>query len=327
MTDDRLAFLTPYWSGPEMMKVHLSSIRKFHPEAPILVSKKGGNLEEMEAYRRDYGVRYWLEECGYIDALLRLLQRCETEYVCVLDHDTVLLSTLDPLLNGLQEGRYDLVGIEERIREPAGIDWNRLLGRTHNGWWRFAPGYTASNFILFNWREFLRQWGLRGIRWKRTTGTWNKEYDYGISQKLKRHKYLLPFHVKQYGTGNLLVDGDVNVLWHQWYGSYRARMTGPTPAAPEAFPPCINETIAILEQGERAFLADYPSLDLTDLVPAWGPEFNIELEHRAAAQGNSRWTQTYLAHTLSRIRRWPRHGLSGLATRALARLNRWWRLL
>ena len=113
-----LSFLTPYWSGSEMMRIHLASLRRFYPAAPILVSKRGGDDGEMEAWRREFGIDYQLEECGYTDAYLRLLQRCKTQYVCVLDHDTVLLSGLEPLLQGLRDRRYDLVGIEERIRLP-----------------------------------------------------------------------------------------------------------------------------------------------------------------------------------------------------------------
>ena len=26
-----LSFLTPYWSGSEMMRIHLASLRRFHP--------------------------------------------------------------------------------------------------------------------------------------------------------------------------------------------------------------------------------------------------------------------------------------------------------
>ena len=156
-----VSFLTPYWSGAEMMRIHLASLRRFHPDAPILVSKRGGDDGEMAAWRREFGVDYQLEDCGYTDAYLRLLQRCQTQYACMLDHDTVLLSGLDSLLDGLREGRYDLVGIEERIRLPEHVGFDPWP--ESNGWLRFAPGCTASNFLIFDWRAFESRWGLRGI--------------------------------------------------------------------------------------------------------------------------------------------------------------------
>jgi hypothetical protein len=301
------------------MRIHLASIRQLYPTAPILVSKKGDEPAEMEAHRAEFDVRYWLENCNYVDALLRLLQRCETEYVCILDHDTVLLASLDPLLNGLREGRFDLVGVEERIREAPGIDWKRLAP-LYNGWMRFAPGFADTNFILFNLREFLRQWGLRGVRGKRKTGTWEGEFTHGICQKLKRHKYLLPFHTGKYGRGNLLKDGDTPILWHQWFGSYRTRLGD---KEPEAFEPGNSQRVASLRSAESAFLADYPHLDFSELSPAWGPGWDLAAEYAAAAKGYP----GFWARGLQNVRRWYGYGLRRFARVVLAKLDRWRRLL
>jgi hypothetical protein len=303
-----VSFLTPYWSGSEMMRLHLASLRQFHPDAPILISKRGGDDGEMEEWRRQFGIDYQLEDCGYTDAYLRLLQRCQTRYACILDHDTVLLSGLDSLLDGLTEGRYDLVGIEERIRLPEYVGhepWPES-----NGWLRFAPGCTASNFLIFDWRAFQSRWGLKGIWGERPTGTRHFDFDYGIGQRLPRHHYLLPFHVRKYGIGNLLKDGDRPVVWHQWYGSYRTRL------ADEG-----AEVFAVAAAGERAFIADYPNLALTDPSPAWGPGRDIAAEQVALAA-----TEQSEPRSLEHLRRWSRYGPRALANHALARLDRWWRL-
>ena len=312
-----VSFLTPYWSGREMMRLHLDSIRRFYPAAPILVSRRGGGREEMEAHRAEFGIEYWLEDCDYIDSLLRLLERCATELVGVLDHDTVLLSSLDSLLDDVRERRYDLVGIEERIREAPGVDWVRIHPE-NNGWLRFAPGLIACNFILFNWREFRQRWGLRGVRGKRPSGSKDFEYDYGVSQRLKRHKYLLPFHTRKYGLGNLLKDGETPILWHQWYGSHGTRLES---GQPDGRLPQVQAMLSMIEAAERAFLADYPNLDLKELIPAWGPDCDIEAERRARAERNG----GKLSSGLRRLRQWRRYGARGLAARAGAKLDRWWR--
>ena len=309
-----LSFLTPYWSGREMMRIHLASLRRFYPDAPILISKRGGDAAEMETWRREFGVDYQLEDCGYTDAYLRLLQRCQTRYACMLDHDTVLLSGLDALLDGLRDGRHDLVGIEERIRLPehVGSDpWPES-----NGWLRFAPGCTASNFLIFDWRAFESRWGLRGIWGTRPAGARHFDFDYGIGQRLPRHRYLLPFHIRQYGIGNLLTDGDRPVLWHQWYGSYRTRLADGG-----------ADLFAVAAAGERAFIADYPNLALADRSPAWGPERDIAAEQRAIAAAEApAEPRQFVTRPLDHLRRWSRDGPRVLADRALARLDRWWRL-
>lgn len=306
-----LSFLTPYWSGREMMRIHLSSIRTFYPRAPILVSKRGGEREEMETHRAEFGIDYWMEECDYIDALLRLLERCETEHVCIVEHDTALLSSLDGLLSGIADGHWDLVGMEERVRDSP--DTARAMPSVH-GWWRFAPGQVAGPLLMFNWREFKRRWGLAGVCGYRAYGVWEYEYDHGIGQKLTRHKYLLPFHTGRYGMGTVLKDGDVSVLWHQWYGSYRQRFSSRDADA--------NELIAHAKKGEAAFLADYPNLELSMLTPAWGPDWDIPAEQEAA----ERAYPGCVARAVARVRRWRNDGLGMLALRAWTKVDRWRRV-
>lgn len=319
MNASSISFLTPYWSGREMMRIHLASIRRFYSAAPILVSKRGGGREEMESHKTEFGIRYWIEECSYMDAYLRLLERCDTEYACILDHDVVLLCGLDELRNGIADGRHDLVGVEERIREPIGMQgaWPELHS---NGWMRFAPGCTASNFILFNWRDFEAKWGLRGVIGTRARNASSHEFDYGVGQRLKRHKYLLPFHSRNYGLGNLLRDGDTAVLWHQWFGSYRTRLV-----AGAAFPDR-SEMYSNVEEGERAFLADYPNLDFSGLLPAWGPDRDIREDQLFVERGNRFGFGKFMQRGVRTLRRWRNYGVVGTLARALSRLDRWWRL-
>lgn len=319
VTADRISFLTPYWNGREMMLIHLQSIRRFYPSAPILISKRGGDREEMESHRAVFDVQYWLEECDYIDAILRLLERCDTEYACIADHDVVLLSSLDDLLAGLVDGRWDLVGMEERIRESPDTDSTRFSPPVH-GWLRFAPGQMDTNLLMFNWRQFKRRWGLAGVKGKRPFGAWHYEDDYGICQKLQRHKYLLPFHTGRYGMGNLLKDGDTPIAWHQWYGSYRRRLRDAA-SDPAAFGG--SALAAHARKGETAFLSDYPNLDLSTLTPAWGPGWDIHAEQLAA----ERAYPGPVARSVARVRRWRRDGVRGLAVRVLVKLDRWRRRL
>jgi hypothetical protein len=254
-----ISFLTPYWSGAEMMRLHLSSIRQFHPRAPILVSKRGSAgamQDEMPRLHREFDVRYWIEDCGYTDAYLRLLQRCPTRFVCIIDHDAVLLSSIEPLVARVADGEADLVGVEERIRVPDSM----AAGPWPGGWLRYAPGCAASNFLIFDWKSFSARWGLRGVFGAPIAGAYHFDFDYGIGQRLARHHYLKPFHAQRYGLGNLLKDGDAPVAWHQWYGSFRTRLDTPGD----------QSVHAIAARGEEAFVRDYPNLALDPLSPAWG---------------------------------------------------------
>lgn len=314
-----ISLVTPYWNGRELMRVHLRSFRRFFPTAPILISKQGGGREEMEDHRAAYGVRYWMEDCNYVDALLRLLSRCETDYVCITDHDTVLLGDPAPLLEGLARGSWDLVGIEERIRDHPAIDGSRLWPE-YKGWMRLAPGYMDATFLMFDLRSFLRRWGLKGIRAKRPCPV-DFEFHYGVCEKLTRHKYLLPFHTKRYGIGNVIKDGDAVVLWHQWFGAYRARLHGPEADVHTG----TADLAAVVSGGEDAFLNDYPALDLSNLVPAWGPELDAIAERRAAIAGLPS-SVSLSARTLERLRRWRGYSMRKFLAHGWRWIERHWRL-
>jgi hypothetical protein len=246
----RISFLTAYLSGEEMMARHLDSIRRFYPHAPILVSGTQEAANELARHQSLFGIDYWADDSSYVKAIKKLFGRCQTEYACVMDHDTLLLSNIDCLIEGIEAGTWNLVGTEERIRDPF-----------DDSWFRYAPGYMDLSFMLFNIRDFRERWGWLGVRWQeRPKTTQNCEYHYGICQKLTRHKYLLPYHTTKYGYGNLLRDGDIDIAWHQWYGSYRKR----------ALEGCnLMGGLETLRKAEQQVLNDYPSLDFRDLSAAW----------------------------------------------------------
>jgi hypothetical protein len=176
-----------------------------------------------------------------------------------------------------------------------------------------------ATLLIFNWREFRRKWGLRGVKGKHPGGTLESEFHYGICEKLKRHKYLRPYHTSEYGLGNLLKDGERPVLWHQWYGSYRKRLAG------SEHEPTVrgnDETIAMVHTAQEKFLRDYPNLDFSGLTPAWGPDCDLELERVAVANSYP----SLASRGLDRMRRWRSYGARGLSGRFLLRLDRWRRL-
>ena len=171
--------------------------------------------------------------------------------------------------------------------------------------------------LMFNWRAFRERWGLAGVRGHRTRGALEYEYDHGIGQRLARHRYLLPFHTATYGMGNVLTHDGIPVLWHQWYGAYRARL--------QSSEPFQCDTSVLLEhaaRGEAAFIADYPNLDLSSLVPAWGPGFDIAAEQRAVSAS----APGSLDRGVARMGDLKRLGIGGLAARVAARFDRWRRI-
>lgn len=254
--NNQITFLTPYLNGEDMMKIHLSSIRKYFPNSPILISKSGGHEDEMLRHKEEFGIQYWMDEKFYVESMNALYTRVETDLVCICDHDFVLLDDISYLIDGVGED-YDIVGIEERIHHP----WA-------DTWMRHAPGYMDMTFMIFNLKDFVSKYGYDGIRIDKKKedlpGHTTHEYHYGLCEKLPRHKYLRPYHTEKYGMGNLLKDGDKNIGWHQWYGSYRIR-----PITAESDRVFHFGGKEYLRGAEEAFLADYPNIDITNIRSAF----------------------------------------------------------
>jgi hypothetical protein len=81
-----------------------------------------------------------------------------------------------------------------------------------------------------------------------------------------------------------------------------------------------------VERGERAFVADYPDLDFSGLVPAWGPERDIGAEQLAFAKAKRFSVEKFVQRGIRTLRRWHSYGLAGMLARASSWLDRWWRL-
>ena len=122
--------------------------------------------------------------------------------------------------------------------------------------------------------------------------------------------------------GNILMDGNTAVLWHQWYGSYRTRLAGPTVDRNVFKPAELVALETLAKEGEAAFLADYPALDLSSMMPAWGPDWDVVAEQEAAEAASP----GLLVRASDRLRWWRSLGWRGLAVRAYNKVDRWRRL-
>ena len=81
-----------------------------------------------------------------------------------------------------------------------------------------------------------------------------------------------------------------------------------------------------VQDGERAFLEDYPYLDFAGLSPAWGPECDLRQEQLAFAQERRFGLRKFTLRGMRTLRRWRSYGLGGILSRSTSWVDRWWRL-
>ncbi len=248
-----LSFLTAYLSGLTLLELHLAAIRKYHPDAEIIISAVDDSARKLvEKYRG----RYFIDNLEQLPAVAALLSRASHDVIVINDHDTVLFNNVNFLADKL--AKFDVVGIEERLKHP-----------TKDRWFRYAPGYTGLSFFMFS-RAKAR---IRIPNWPKffdlefdNPHNQNNEPHYYICELLTKHYYLRPYSTEKYGLGNLLKDGDKNILWHQWFGSWEKRGAFISERDREDNP---YRNMAELRAAEARFIQDYPQLDFRRAKPAF----------------------------------------------------------
>lgn len=198
-------FLITYYSHPELLAICLDSINKFHPDSNMIISQQ---IEPDFDYRQgpSSSVRFEyhdMKQTQWAAVACNLMMMCQTDYAVFIEHDAFLLKSLEPLVDEIRSGQYDLIGPEEVCEI------------------RNSPGMIAQNFFILNVRKMKGE-GLGKI-WVRNVNELkqsckNVESGYGITQTLTKNK-MMKMIESGYGHGTLYDD----YVHHLWYGSYRHR--------------------------------------------------------------------------------------------------------
>lgn len=195
-TMERTTFLITYYANKPLLDLCLASIKKFHPEASIIISQDTKDDTDLSGYKViRHTMGNWGEVCE------GLMRACETDIGIFIEHDCFLLKSLNDLVAKI--GEYDLVGIEDNI---PGL--------------RHSPGFAAQSFLIFDVKKF-KELGVENLyvrKDEKLFGCQNTEAAYGISQTLDK-KFYLPVKKSGYGHGTFYGD----YVHHFWYGSFPKR--------------------------------------------------------------------------------------------------------
>ncbi len=247
-----ISFITPYLSGKRWLEMHLSSIRKFHPDDEIIICATDNSAKEIV---KKYNGRYFNNNEEYYQAVEFMFSKSSNDTIVLSDNDTVLLSNIKYLADKLS--KFEIIGVEEKIRNPIQKNWHR-----------YAPGYMDMTFFMFSKAKFkskIKDWPkIPSFEFSKPNLN-NTEPHYSLCEIFPKHYYLLPYHITRYGLGNLVKDGNKQILYHQWYGSWEKRGSFMSEKNPEINPyPTWDE----LKSAERRFQTDYPNPDFSKIKRA-----------------------------------------------------------
>lgn len=204
-----VTFLVTHYAQPDLLKICLDSIRKFHPGSPIIVSHQIRD-EEPDVGDAKH-IHHDMTEVVWASVAQGLLKECETDLGVFVEHDAFLTGPLDHYLEMIKEGKYGIIGPEE-VNEI-----------------RHSEGFISQNFFMINVKE-MKEAGLEKVfvrdipRLKELQAQGkmqNIESGYGMTQTFWEKKLLLPVVHSGYAFGTYYGE----VAHHLWFGSYPKRNT------------------------------------------------------------------------------------------------------
>jgi hypothetical protein len=192
-----VTFLITYFAHEGLLDICLGSIKRYHPDSNIVISQQ---LEDHPIRAKNIKlISHDMRKEVWADVARRLLENCNTDIAVFIEHDAFLLKSLQPLIEMIKDGKYDLIGPEENIPISK-------LNRNY-------PGMVCQNFFIVNAKK-IKELGLNNIK----TRIEGYESAHGISQVLDK-KLFLPVKESGYAHGTFYGD----YIHHLWYGSYPKR--------------------------------------------------------------------------------------------------------
>lgn len=219
----RLTFCIAHFNSPAFLDASLHSIRRFHPEARVIVADASSAWPEFVAARtacdRHGATLHPLVGRHRHTGLLNyMFSRIASPYGVFLDQDCLLLDRLDPLVRVLEDGKA--------LTGPRDEMWltNPRLCRARpelaNFRFRSRPEFVHASLMTLNVPR-VRSWSRKPFIWRGEWGPHPLERYYGLTELVRRNQAdgvltLDPAHTG-YGLGQVYLFEGRALAYHHWY--------------------------------------------------------------------------------------------------------------
>jgi hypothetical protein len=218
-----ITFCIAHFNSPEFLDVALHSVRRFHPEARIIVADASSVWREFLA-AKEVCVRYGAElhplagkhrHTGLLNYMFRQIQ---SRVGIFLDQDCVLLASLDPVIRLVESGKI-LIGPRDEFFTTHPNLCERYPQMTGQAF-RTRPEFVHASFMVMDVFR-IRTWSKRPFHWKNKWGAHPLERYYGISQLVRLKQpdaiHFLDSYHTGYGLGMVYVHLGQPLAYHNWY--------------------------------------------------------------------------------------------------------------
>ena len=227
-----LTFCIAHFNSPEFLDATLHSIRRFHPDARVIVADASSEWREYLAAksvcRRHRAELHPLATRHRHTGLLNyMFRRIRSRVAIFLDQDCLLLDSLDPLVQQIQSGKV-LAGPRDEFKftHPGFCArFPKLAGQLL----RNRPEFVHASLMVMD-APRVRRWSAKPFNWRADWGKHPLERYYGLTELVRRNQpdgvLMLDGRHTGYGFGQIYLFNDRPMAYHQWYSGQVYGQTG-----------------------------------------------------------------------------------------------------
>jgi hypothetical protein len=218
-----VTFCIAHFNSPEFLAVTLHSIRRFHPDARVMVADASSEWREYLAaksvcWRHSAELHPLATRHRHTGLLNYMFRQIRSRVGIFLDQDCVLLASLDPLIRQVESGTI-LVGPRDEFRASHPNLCERYPQMTGH-FFRTRPEFVHASLMVMD-ASRIRAWSNKPFIWRAEWGKHPLERYYGMTELVRRNQpdgvLTLDSAHTGYGLGHVYTFNGSWLAYHQWY--------------------------------------------------------------------------------------------------------------
>ncbi len=227
-----ITFCIAHFNSPEFLDATLHAVRRFHPEARVMVADASSAWCEYVAAkavcRRHRAELHPLAGRHRHTGLLNyMFRRIRSRVGIFLDQDCVLLASLDPVIQLIESGKI-LIGPRDEffMTHPDFCErYPQLVGKA----FRTRPEFVHASLMVMDVPR-VRAWSAKPFVWHNEWGKHPLERYYGLTELVRRNQsdgvLTLDSEHTGYGLGQVCFFNGSPIVYHQWFSGQVYGQTG-----------------------------------------------------------------------------------------------------
>jgi hypothetical protein len=218
-----LTFCIAHFNSPEFLDATLHAVRRFHPEARVMVADASSAWCQYVAAkavcRRHRAELHPLAGKHRHTGLLNyMFRRIRSRMAIFLDQDCVLLSRLDPLIQLIESGKVLIGPRDEFLATHSNFCARYPDAAGHS--FRTRPEFVHASLMVMDVPR-IRAWSTKPFVWRNEWGKHPLERYYGLTELVRRNQsdgvLTLDSAHTGYGLGHVYNFNGSPMAYHQWY--------------------------------------------------------------------------------------------------------------